>query len=285
MNNILQNSVKPVQPVVPGLENLLQNSVKLVQPVVPGLENLLKSSVKLNEYPGRCQCLATCPKPAVKGKAFCTNHMKSCPRLAPLSGSEPKYEPDRWNAEDSVRLTHNCFSYAYNVMDPKQIEGCKKDPNCDLPFHQPGSESGYPRFNDTDPKTCPNMIARLMGDNPKRIIPSAFELKCPRGTSKIALVVDEDQDYHFLRQDAPKPGSKVGMFSQKSGAMPVTNLDAKGNEIFDVALADHNFDNRRRKDPLNYDRFCGYFCIPRHEPLFIKTGGRRYRKTRRRRTP
>lgn len=252
--------------------------VKLLQPV----GNLLKSSVKLNESPGRCQCLATCPKPSLPGKAFCASHMKSCPRRAPLSGSEPKYEPDRWNAEDAVRLTHNCFSYAYNIMDPKQIEGCKKDPKCDLPFHQPGSESGYPRFNNTDPKTCPNMIARLMGDNPKRILPSAFELKCPRGTSKIALVVDEDQDYHFLRQDAPKPGSKVGMFSQKSGAMPVTNLDAKGHEIFDVALADHNFDNRRRKDPLNYDRFCGYFCIPRHEPLFIKTGGGRYKKTRRR---
>lgn len=247
------------------------------------LGNLLQSSVKLNESPGRCQCLATCPKPAIQGKAFCANHMKFCPRRAPLSGSEPKYEPDRWNAEDAIRLTHNCFSYGYNIIDPKQIEGCKKDPKCDLPFHQPGSESGYPRFNDTDPKTCPNMIARLMGDNPKRILPSSFELKCPRGTSKIALVVDEDQDYHFLRQDKPKPGSTIGMFSQKSGAMPVTNLDAKGHEIFDVALADHNFDNRRRKDPLNYDRFCGYFCIPRHEPLFIKTGGRRYKVTRRRR--
>jgi hypothetical protein len=245
---------------------------------------LLSSAIKMNDSPGRCQCLATCPNPALKGKAFCKKHMSFCPRRAPLSGSEPMYEPERWNKEDSVRLTHNCFSYSYNIIDPKQIDECKKDPNCDPPFHQPGSESGYPRFNDTDPKTCPNMIARLMGDNPKRIIPSSFELRCPKGTSKIALVVDEDQDYHFLRQDAPRPGSKVGMFSQKSGAMPVTNLDAKGHEIFDVALADHNFDNSKRKDPLNYDRFCGYFCIPRHEPLYIKVGGamhRKYKKTRR----
>jgi len=201
--------------------------------------------------------------------------MKRCPRHAPLSGSEPVYDPDLWNKDDSIRLTHNCFSYAYNVIDPKQIEDCKKDPKCDVPFHQPGEYSDYPKFNDKDPKTCPNMIARLMGDNRNRIIPSSFELKCPRGTSKIALVVDEDQDYHFLRQNAPESGSSTGMFSQKSGAMPVTNLDAKGHEIFDVALADHNFDNKKRKDPLNYDRFCGYFCIPRHEPLFIKTGGRR----------
>lgn len=256
------------------------NRLGLLTNTSKNTKNLLQSSVKMNDAPGRCQCLATCPNPALPTKAFCAKHMKSCPRRAPLSGSEPRYEPDRWNLEDVVRLTHNCFSYAYNIIDPKQIEACKKDPTCDPPFHQPGSESGYPRFNDSDPKTCPNMIARLMGDNPKRIIPSSFELKCPRGTSKIALVVDEDQDYHFLRQDKPHGNSSMGMFSQKSGAMPVTNLDAKGHEIFDVALADHNFDNRRRKDPLNYDRFCGYFCIPRHEPLFIKTGGRRYRKTK-----
>jgi hypothetical protein len=247
------------------------------------LTTLLPSSIKMNDAPGRCQCLATCPNPALKGEAFCVKHMKSCPRVAPLSGSEPRYEPERWNKEDNVRLTHNCFSYSYNIIDPKQIEECNKDPKCDRPFHQPGSQSGYPRFNNTDPKTCPNMIARLMGDNPKRILPSAFELKCPRGTSKIALVVDEDQDYHFLRQDKPAKGSKIGFFSQKSGAMPVTNLDAKGHKIFDVALADHNFDNTKRKDPLNYDHFCGYFCIPRHEPIFIKTGGARikFKQTRR----
>ena len=249
---------------------------------VQNISDLLPSAIKMNDSPGRCQCMATCPKPAIEGKAFCKKHMSFCPRRAPLSGSEPRYEPDRWNKDNTIRLSHNCFSYSYNIIDPKQIENCKKDPECDPPFHQPGSESGYPRFNDTDPKTCPNMIARLMGDNPRRIIPSSFELKCPRGTSKIALVVDEDQDYHFLRQDAPKPGSKVGMFSQKSGAMPVTNLDAKGHEIFDVALADHNFNTSKRKDPLNYDRFCGYFCIPRHEPLYIKVGGgRKFKKTRR----
>lgn len=260
------------------------------RPTAQNLTSLLSSSIKMNDAPGRCQCLATCPNPALKGEAFCKNHMKFCPRSAPLSGSEPRYEPERWNKDDTVRLTHNCFSYSYNIIDPKQIENCKKDPKCDLPFHQPGSQSGYPKFNNTDPKTCPNMIARLMGDNPKRILPSSFELKCPRGTSKIALVVDEDQDYHFLRQDKPKPGSASasnhGFFSQKSGAMPVTNLDAKGHKIFDVALADHNFDNTKRKDPLNYDQFCGYFCIPRNDPIFIKTGGARkqtkkFRHTRR----
>ncbi len=214
--------------------------------------------------------------------------MKSCPRRAPLNGFEPKYEPGRWNDRKEVRVTHNCFCYAMNVIDEKQIQACLKDPKCDVPFPQPGSPSGWEPFSDKKPKTCPNMIGRLIGDNPT-ILPSAFELGCPRGTSKIALVVDEDQDYHFLRQDAPEPDNlnensnnnrnsnsndPIGYFSQKSGALPVTNVDALGHKIFDPQLANHDF-NRPQRDRLNYDRFCGYFCVPRDRPLYIKVGGRK----------
>jgi hypothetical protein len=260
----------------------------------------------MNTRPSRCQCLASCPHEALKGEAFCADHMKFCPRRAPLSGYEPEYNPGLWNLDKAIRLTHNCFIYALNIIDPRQIKKCKEDPDCDVPFPQPGSVSGWPRFSDKDPKTCPNMIARLLGDNPS-LLPSAFELKCPKGTSKIALIVDEDEDYHFLRQDKPKEddsspaklgsaqhqgiarGDKgIGYFSQKSGAMPVKDVDARGHKIFDVQLANHNF-SRGEKDPLNYDRFCGYFCVPRDKALYVKSGGgkgkgkvKKYRFTRRR---
>jgi len=227
----------------------------------------------MNKIPGRCQCLSSCPNPSIKGEAFCSTHMNKCPRKAPLSGSEPKFEPKRWNDRKEIRVTHNCFSYAFNILDTKQIKACLKDPKCDIPFHQPGSASGYPRFNDEDPKTCPNLISRLKGDNIDGVTPSSFELKCNPGTSKIALVVDEDQDYHFLRQDSD------GYFSQKSGGLPVTNKDAQGHRIFDVELANHDFARANRNTDLNYDRFCGYFCVPRDRPIYIKTGG--YRKTKR----
>ena len=223
----------------------------------------------MNKYPARCQCLSSCPNKALEGEAFCQKHMKYCPRKAQLSGAEPKYEPWLWN-KFSVRKTHNCFSYAYNILDKKQLDACKTDPKCDVPFHQPGSASGHPKFNDTDPKTCPNMIGRMMGDN-HSILPSAFELQCPRNTSKIALVIDEDQDYHFLRQDSN------GFFSQKAGETEVKNVDAAGHKIFDVQLANHNYTGKY-SNTLNYDRFCGYFCIPRGRPLYAKTGG--YRLTR-----
>ncbi len=233
----------------------------------------------MNQFKSRCQCLKSCKKESLPGEAFCEQHLHFCPRKPKLSGNEPDYEPELWNSRKEVRLTHNCFSYAFNLMDPKQIKKCLEDPecdpknsngycqgSCDVPFHQPGSVSGYPRFSNEDPKTCPNMAGRIFGDNPT-VSASTFEAKCPAGTSKIALIVDEDQDYHFLRQDSN------GFFSQKSGAMPVTDKDSNGHKIFDVPLAYHYYARRNDDDPLNYDRFCGYFCVPRNQPLHAKTGG------------
>ena len=224
---------------------------------------LLKKAGIMNSR-ARCQCLATCVRIPLEGEAFCRIHMNNCKRVAPLSGWEPPYEPERWNFEKAIRLTHNCFSYGMNMIDSKQIFSYFKTPDHDVPWHQPGSASRYPKFNDKDPKTCPNMIVRIMGDIPS-IQPSAFELKCPEGSSKFALIVDEDEDYHFLRQD------NTGYFSQKSGSLAVTDKDASGHKIFDVQLADHNFTRPRGK--LHYDRFCGYFCVPRNKPLNLKVGG------------
>lgn len=245
------------------------------------LEGLQSVSNRMNDIPGRCQCLKTCPNRCIKGEAFCENHKDSCPREAPLSGSEPKYDPERWNKDKAVRLTHNCFSYSFNIIDKKQIDACLKNTKCYTAFHQPGSISGFPKFTDVDPKTCPNMIGRLFGDNPSKITPSTFDERCQPGTSKIALVVDQDQDYHFLRQDAPSNNkNQIGYFSQKSGAMPVTDKDALGNKIFDVELAYHNFYKKGKEENLNYDILCGYFCVSRNSPLFIKVGGRRIPKAK-----
>lgn len=238
-------------------------------------ENLIdlhEGVVKMNEIPGRCQCLPPtnpCPNLAIQGEAFCRSHLRSCPRKANLSGSEPEYNPDMWNKKKQIRLTHNCFSYAFNIFDKKQMEECFKSKTCHTAFHQPGK--AYKKFNDADPKTCPNMIARIMGDNPNDLITSDFDKVCPDGMSKIALIVDESDDYHFLRQDSN------GYFSQKGGSQPVTDKDALKHRIFDVELAYHNY---RNKDGgfLNYDRSCGYFCLTRNKPLFVRVGGKRQTK-------
>jgi len=153
-----------------------------------------------------------------------------------MTGYEPNYEPNLWNKKREHQDTHNCFAYAMNVLDEQQIQNCLADKECNLPFHQPGSAAGYPRFSSDKPKTCPNMIVRLLGDNPSMSLIS-FERKCPPKTSKIALIVDEDEDYHFLRQDSN------GWWSQKGGAKPVTNKDASDRRIWDPALCDNDWTN------------------------------------------
>lgn len=211
----------------------------------------------------QCQCSLSCKRKCFGKTAFCLYHQDTCPRFSPLSGSEPDYDPDDWNKRYFVKETHNCFAYSFNINDPKQIKKCKNK-NCDVPFHQPGLVSGYPNFSSKLPKTCPNMMARLFGDNPN-IKMTTFEEKCPVGTSKIALIIDENEDYHFLRQDSNK------YWSHKPGARKVTNRDASDRLIYDPALANYNYlDNNGH---LNYDIFCGYLCVPRESPVKLKSGG------------
>lgn len=232
--------------------------------------------IKKTGRPNRCQCMKECTKPALKKQPFCREHMFGCSRQSPLSGCEPDYDPDRWNKRRSIQETHNCFSYSMNVNDPKQIKQCKELNDCDPPFHQPGSAAGYKPFSSKHPKTCPNMVVRILGDNPD-ISMTTFEERCPVDKSKIALIVDPKDDYHFLRQDSNK------LWSHKPGGRPVKNIDARGHRIWDPSLADFNYFATNNGE-LNYNIFCGYMCVPRKKGLFLMPGGALARPFRRART-
>ena len=224
--------------------------------------------------PNQCQCMAECPHKSLPGKAFCAVHLNSCPRVSPLTGAEPVYEPSRWNLNAKFKKTHNCFAYAMNIFDKRQLAKCKKK-DCNVSFHQPGEASGYRRFSDGNPKTCPNLIARVIGDNPPIVI-SDFTSKCAPNTSKVAIIIDESDDYHFLRQDSNR------FWSHKPGERDVTNIDALGHRIWDPKLACYNYRDNKKNTLLNYDIFCSYMCVPRGQPLYLKAtggGGRPYRTT------
>ena len=169
---------------------------------------------------------------------------------------------EAWNQKDELRESHNCFAYAMNAIDPNLVSACKKSPTCAVGFHQPGYASGFKKFSDQKDKGCGDMVSRVWGDNPK-VKAVEFHEKCPPGTSKIALIVDPNRDYHFLRQDPD------GYWSHKPGAMSVTRLDASDRPILRPDRA--CFMYRSHKDPLLYSQFCGYFSVPRTEPLHLMT--------------
>lgn len=204
----------------------------------------------------QCQCDRNCSRPSLKESAFCSIHQR-CQAGSPLSYYEPNYEPGRWN-QRKFKLSHNCFSYGMNVIDPKQVARCQGE--CNVPFHQPGLASGHDGFSDK-PKTCSNMITRIIGDNPL-IKMSRFQYKCPAGSSKVAFVADESEDYHFLRQDSN------GYWSHKPGARSVTNRDSSNRPIWNPGLADFNY--AVHNSNLNYDLLCGYLCVPRNRKLHLK---------------
>lgn len=208
-----------------------------------------------------CQCSPSCPHPPLPDSPFCRHHT-SCPRRAPLSGSEPTYDPSRYNRHKGIRESHNCYTYAFNYLKLPKTKRCTKT-SCPLPFPQPGRASGYPTWSDVKGKRCPDLIARIKGDVPGSSL-STFEAKCPAGTRKIALVADEDEDYHFYRQDSN------GWWSHKPGATEVIPYDATQRRIYDPELASRYYP----KSGLHYDEFCSYLCIPATQTHRLKRGGK-----------
>jgi hypothetical protein len=216
----------------------------------------------------KCQCTSTCKNPPLDNSPFCSKHIKVCTRQSPLSGFEPKFDPDLYNKHKGVKEALNCFAYAFDYRKlPKRVN-CNKE-SCSIPFPQPGRASGYPKWSKVNGKRCPDLTSRLFGDVPDLKMTS-FEGRCPKKYSKIALVVDEDEDYHFYRQDSN------GYWSHKPGATDVTHIDATGRPIYDPQLASRLYPN----SGLNYDQFCGYLCAPKRNTLRFKRGGHRISKKR-----
>lgn len=234
------------------------------------LSNMYSRTRKLLKGGGipRCQCLPNCPNPPFGKSPFCKKHAKkgTCKVVSPLSGWEPHYMPTLYNGAKKIRTNHNCFAYAFDIMDPPT--DCKDGEECRQPFHQPGYSAGYSKFTDTGKKYCPDLLARLFGDMPW-LRRTTFEKPCPRGHSKIALVIDPNNDYHFYRQDSN------GLWSHKPGGMPVTNRDASGKLIYNPEFCDRDYRKPDvvDKDQLNYSIFCSFLCVPRTRPVTAKRGG------------
>jgi hypothetical protein len=217
-----------------------------------------------------CQCPANdkdkpCKKEAVDGSLFCEEH-EDC-KSSPLTNYEPDYIPGVLNKMQEYVDTHNCLSYALrgNKVNKELMAQCKDVSDCDANFEQPGAASGKRKaMRNESLRTCPVVEKLTKSDLSGDFIKSTFYDKCSTGMSKVALVVDKGTDYHWYRQNPD------GLWSHKDGSNPVKNFDAKKRKIFNPKQASRDYG----KD-LNYEDFCGFYCVARTKKIRLKQGGRR----------
>ena len=217
-----------------------------------------------------CQCYTKdgkgCPNLAKKGTLYCSNHQQCL--ISPRSRAEPQYDPGRYNNDPSIYKSHNCYSYSMNVIDPKLVNKCRRNTKkntCRQNFHQPGALNGdrY-TLNVETRRTCP-VVEKLMISDVPDIKKTNFYQRCPSNMSKIALVVDPGEDYHYYRQDAD------GLWSHKDGSNKVKRYDALKNNIVNPQLASRDY--RPQGSDLNYEDFCGFYCVPRYDDIHLGQGG------------
>ena len=217
-----------------------------------------------------CQCMdgdAPCTQGAVQGTVFCAKH-QNCPR-PPLSGWEPAKNNAEYNKDANIYKSHNCYSYAMHVIDQDSIQQCKEKGNCRRFFHQPGALSGQRNAMDSEHRRTCGTVETLMKSDISGVTNSTFYGVCPAGTSKVAAVVDEGVDYHWYRQDNDKSN---GYWTHKDGSNKVKDYDALKQKIFNPELAARDY--RPSGSDINYDHFCGFYCVPRKTPIQLGKGGR-----------
>ncbi len=166
--------------------------------------------------------------------------------------NHPIYEPEKWNKDINIKLTHNCYAYALNLIDKTYAEICKKylkitnKKDCPCLRPQPGQCSGFIDEYKPHPFNCKKIEIRMKKDNPliKKLKKNE---ECPNNFYKIALFcASNGSDYHFYRQD------NNGLWSHKDGCKLATNKDAKGRIIKNPELAETG----------HLDLLCGYYAVP-----------------------
>ena len=158
--------------------------------------------------------------------------------LSPLSGYEPKYNPNYWNNNKNIKNNNNCYSYSVN----------NKNHHFGKP--QPGY---FARFNhiQNNQYKCAYFFKRILNDIPSVYLTS-FKQKCKNGFTKAFFAIDSNKnehDYHFYRQDTNQ------LWSHKPGTTNVINYDADYKIIKNPLKANRNYNT------YYYDKPCFFFCV------------------------
>jgi len=167
------------------------------------------------------------------------NTVVNKPGFSPMSGTEPKWEPGKWNDRHKIKYTHNCYAYVLNKILPQRMGK-----------PQPGYFSNFPPLTFQDYQ-CLTFYKRLKKDMPSMYI-TTFEQRCKNGFFKGYIALDDkeaDPDYHFYRQDS------TGFFSHKPGRTDAVDFDASGHKIINPETANRNYQS------FNYRKGCFFFCL------------------------
>ena len=225
------------------------------------------------------QKLRRCKNKKEHNHDFCKEHMNCMGFLRNfLSGYEPKYneyELKKWK-HPYVESSHNCYSYFLNDTVQSIKEKCREDclkknknycpkkiEECRDYIPQPGDFDLIKKYGNLDKKEriykCDHMEKKIFNDNPS-LFKVKINDKCPKNYYKGSMVVDTDHTFHFYRQNAN------GTWSHKPGTLPVTDKDANMDKIYIPHFSARDYtDGDNDDDAINYNDFCGYYCIPTNE--------------------
>lgn len=188
------------------------------------------------------------------------DNKKISPVFLPLSGSEPRYNPDPWNSID-LRKSHNCYAYFLQDLYKREAEENFPQPagyyvrKIYAEKDKATAKAKTDKKRPTEPYKCDAVTRAVLLDNPS-IFKVQREVACPKHYYKGFMAVDSDMDdgdFHFWIQH------NDSLWSHKPGEQPVSKLDSSGQKIRDPLLSDRG----RYKTP------CGYFCVPSND--FLET--------------
>lgn len=207
----------------------------------------------------------------------------------------PVYEPERWNKNKYVRKSHNCYSYALNIIDDKLAGRCKRIITKGNKTRKNNNKSNNKKSNNKKSRNqnSKNQNSKNQNNNKKnkkkadcgslKPQPGAFsktikgsgEYNCEKVTFRmikdnpvmkpIQRGVPCPDNYYLIAMVCIPDGSDYhfyrqdasGLWSHKNGGNVARNTDDSGNLIYDPEFADRG----------RYTVFCGFYTVPNDSQL------------------
>lgn len=161
------------------------------------------------------------------------------------------YEPSKWNDDIFIRKSHNCYSYALDLIERKRAKKCQKiisKKNSICLRKQPNNVDKIDKYHN-----CTELINNILKEYPK-IKKTTKNSPCPEGFYRVVLFLLKRKDnhhltlndFHFYRQDSN------GFWSHKDGWRKATNKDKHGKLIREPEIIEYE----------NKSKLCTYFIFP-----------------------